>query len=1012
MSRRSFGQLARGLLLGLAVLVMAAPAALSQTSTGSIRGYVTDSNGTPVAGGRVVAVNVATSAQREVATQSNGFYAILGLVPAQYEVTARQIGMTPQKVRARVLIGEVFPLDFKLAASAIQLEAVTVAAAAGVEMRTSEVATNVTQQQLERLPTASRNFLDLAALAPGVTTSEDRVNGIGFRSFQGGGASPNQSNIFVDGTSLKNDLTGGGVTGQDASRGNPFPRSAIQEYRVITQNFKAEYQKASSAIITATTKSGTNKWTGNVLFGFQDKGLVALDSFQVKDKHIADSIAAKNGTPSTFVKPDYTRSLPTFSVGGPIQKDRLFFFGSYEGNYQNRTNAVTFRPPTGIAALDTVNLTQYNGGFTSPFRESLGFGKLTYNIDPKSTAELSLSDRHETDVRDFGNVNCSMCAFQEAVNFRQNVTIAQLKYNRFSGAWLNEAKVDYSRFQRDPSPNTPGIVSRIFHYPGQDAQIGSFLSTQNFIQKNLGFRDDVTHQSGGQHVFKGGVSVDLLTYDIDKRNNETPKFEYAQFVDSTNYAQTTDTTQKRFDFKNPFLLSYGTGVGFVSANNTQVGAYIQDDWSPTPRLTINLGIRWDFESHMLNTDYVTPKVAVDTVTRYNDSLATPLDLNRYISTGSNRKPFYGAFQPRLGFSYGLDPENRTTIFGGFGIYYDRSLFDFSVDEIQKLTHPTYTVRFAPPGATPKAGQAAWSNSYLTTDTATLNALVHTSGLPEAFLLDNNMKPPESKQWSLGVRRVLGSWVGSVTYQGQRGTNLFTYNWANFALKSDGSCCKSFNIGAHGFANIIYSTEDGKTWYDAVSLQFDRPYKRSGNGLGWGGGIIYTYAKRSIAGSDNLNDLSGSGPFSFPNAIGIPKHADNGGNDERQRIVGNWTMDVPYAWGIQFSGLLTLSSGAVLDVGCPARFCGPLTYINGGFTPPRTSDIIPGAWAYRRIDLKLRKDFPEFSGTQLGLTVDLFNVFNFQNLGCFDTGFNSPTQGHSTCVVSDPRRAQLGMEYNF
>src|SRR5207248_3670662 len=237
MSRTSFAQLGRGLCLGLAFVVIAASAAWSQTSTGSVRGYVRDAGGAPVAGARVVAVNIATSAQREVATQSNGFYALLGLVPAAYDVTARQIGMAPQKIRARVLIGEVFPLDFKLAASAVQIEAVSVVAAAGVEMRTSEVATNVTQQQIERLPTASRNFLDLAALAPGVTSSEDRVNGIGFRTFQGGGASPNQSNIFVDGTSLKNDLTGGGVTGQDASRGNPFPRSAIQEYRVITQNF-------------------------------------------------------------------------------------------------------------------------------------------------------------------------------------------------------------------------------------------------------------------------------------------------------------------------------------------------------------------------------------------------------------------------------------------------------------------------------------------------------------------------------------------------------------------------------------------------------------------------------------------------------------------------------------------------------------------------------------------------------------------------------------------------------
>src|SRR5438876_10264320 len=148
------------LLLGGVLAVSLARPASAQTSTGSIRGYVTDSGGTPIAGARVTAVNTQTSAQREVTTQSNGFYALLGLVPAEYEVTARQIGMAPQKLRVRVLIGEVFPLDLKLAASAIQVEGVAVVAAAvGVEMRTSEVATNVTQLQIDRHPTSSRNFL-------------------------------------------------------------------------------------------------------------------------------------------------------------------------------------------------------------------------------------------------------------------------------------------------------------------------------------------------------------------------------------------------------------------------------------------------------------------------------------------------------------------------------------------------------------------------------------------------------------------------------------------------------------------------------------------------------------------------------------------------------------------------------------------------------------------------------------------------------------------------------------
>jgi outer membrane receptor protein involved in Fe transport len=982
------------------VLAMAvARGAPAQTSTGSIRGYVTDSSGAPIAGARVVAVNPQTSAQREATTQSNGFYALLGLVPAEYDVTARQIGRAPQKVRVRALIGEVFPLDFKLAASAVQIEAVTVVAAEGVEMRTSEVATNVTQRQIEALPTASRNFLDLAALAPGVTITEDRINSVS-RTFTAGGQSANAVNIFIDGTSLKNDLTSGGVAGQDASKGNPFPRGAIQEYRVISQNFKAEYDKAGSAIITATTKSGGNTWKGSALFGYQNKDVVALDTFQIAAQHKADSIAQATGKPSTFTKPDYNRALVSLSLGGPIQKDRLFFFGTYEGNYQNRSNLVNFAPPpSGFPALDSVNIPQYNGNFGAPFRETNVFGKLSYTVNPQSTAELSFSTRHETDIRDFANVNCpaTMCAFNEAVNYRQDVTVGQLKYNRFSGPWLNEAKVDYSRFRRNPSPNLPGLPARVYSYNNTDNYIGSNLSTQDYVQKRLGFRDDLTYSSGGQHVFKAGASLDFVTYDVFKGNDETPRFAYRDSVNGHSYK-----------YRNPYELRYGTGNASLTKNNQEIGAYLQDDWSPTPRLTINLGIRWDFESKMMNYDYVTPQMVVDTLTRYRDSLPAKLDLGRYISTGTNRKPFYGAFQPRFGFSYALDSDNKTTIFGGLGIYYDRVLFDVTVDETLKLSHPTYTIVFADSGRAPGPGEVAWNNSYLTANKTTLDALVHSVGTPEAWLIDKDAKVPKSTQWNLGLRRLLGDFLVSAAYAGVYGTDQLTLNWANFGLNPNGTCCTSFNLGAHGFSNFIYSTNDAKTWYEALQLTVDRPYRRSSANFGWGAGLAYTYATRFLEGVDNLGDL-----FAFPNTFNIPKHPSN---DEQVRMVANWIMDVPYLFGIQFSGLITLGSGARQDVGCPARFCGP-GYIRGGFTPPRNAFFVPlpGTFAYRTVDVRLRKDFPNFSGTTLGVTVDVFNVFDYQNLDDFDTGGSPLTNanfGHARNVLSDPRRLQVGMEYNF
>src|SRR2546421_1040322 len=136
-------------------------------------------------------------------------------------------------------------------------------------------------------------------------------------------------------TGVQTVLFRSGVAGQDASRGNPFPRNAIQEYRVITQNFKAEYQNASSAIITATTKSGGSVWSGDAFFTYENKDLVSLDSITL----------ARMAKDTSVKKPDYTRYLLGGSVGGPVIRDKLFFFGSYEGNYQNRANIVNITPP-------------------------------------------------------------------------------------------------------------------------------------------------------------------------------------------------------------------------------------------------------------------------------------------------------------------------------------------------------------------------------------------------------------------------------------------------------------------------------------------------------------------------------------------------------------------------------------------------------------------------------------------------------------------------------------------
>ncbi len=391
----------------------------AQTSTGSIRGTVTDSAGAPLSGAQVVAENTSTGVQRTVTANDRGFFALGGLTPAPYQITVRQIGFTPVQRPAQLQVGQILTLDFRLTPTTVELAELVVEAEPVAETQTSEVATNVTQEQIQNLPSSSRNFLDLAALAPSVRVSADRINGTD-KSFSAGASPAENINVFVDGQSYKNDIIEGGVAGQDDSRGNPFPRNAVQEFRIITNNFKAEYQKASSAIITAATRSGSNAWEGSVFGSWQGEGVVALDTFARRDQAAA---------PTTFSEPEYSRVLAGGSVGGPLIRDRLFLFASYEGNFQNREGITRFRGdpatwPPSIAALQS----ERN---TAPFRSHLGFAKVTYNMSQQQMLELSSNVRIERDRRRFGGQlgnEGGDRAFEAGENFRNRVVDGSVKH--------------------------------------------------------------------------------------------------------------------------------------------------------------------------------------------------------------------------------------------------------------------------------------------------------------------------------------------------------------------------------------------------------------------------------------------------------------------------------------------------------------------------------------------------------------------------------------------------------
>ncbi|MDQ3478480.1 MAG: carboxypeptidase-like regulatory domain-containing protein [Pseudomonadota bacterium] len=325
--------LLRAVMLGASALTMTAVSAVpaaAQTQTSTVRGVVRDAAGAPVAGALVSARNEGTNQTVTATTATDGNYTLTGLRAAPYAISTT-IGGARVEQRVVVEVGQSATLDLSPAAAVADGAVPADAGADGVivvtgqrlaETKTSEVATNVSRQQIENLPQNNRNFLNFGALAPGIRVSNNETR----RTFAGGGisADPNgeplaspQVNVFIDGVSLKSNIQQGGLVGQDASRGNPFSQLAIQEFRVLTSNFKAEYEDAGTSIITAVTKSGTNQFHGQAFVNFQNQKLIARDFFQKKFDQD---------------KPDVKRYQFGAALGGPIIQDKMFFFVNYEGN--------------------------------------------------------------------------------------------------------------------------------------------------------------------------------------------------------------------------------------------------------------------------------------------------------------------------------------------------------------------------------------------------------------------------------------------------------------------------------------------------------------------------------------------------------------------------------------------------------------------------------------------------------------------------------------------------------
>ncbi len=931
--------------------LMAAPLG-AQSTTSTIQGTVADETGV-LPGANVSARETQSGFQYSAVTEADGRFTLAGLRPGTYAITVSLDKYKPQSRTVQLLVGQTITVAFKIAPDLVVMESVEVVGSRLVDTRTPEVATSITQEQIKLLPQNDRNFLNFAALAPGVRISTDDQN----KQMLAGAQPAFATNVFIDGVSYKNDVLEGGVVGQDSSRGNPFPQNAVQEFKVITQNFKAEYEKASSAIVTAVTRSGGNIWSGEGFVEYQDKALVQKDEF-----------AKQRGDP----KPDYRRFQPGVSIGGPIIRDRMQIFGSYEENRQNRDSAVVLQ---GGIPPPNVDLNQYTGLFPNDFREKLLFTKLSSQPRPRHTFDVTYNYRRENEVRGFGLGT----SYDAAENAKVYVHSAQGRYQIAGDKLLSQTTVSFQQFEWNPEPLHPNQVG--LNYDGV-LRIGGRDTTQDFIQRRTQLRQDLTRftEWHGNHSLKGGAVVGFLTYDVTKYQNGNPQFTFRPDV----------------SLLFPAEAAYGVGQPNITANNKELGLYAQDDWAITPRFTLNVGVRWDYESDMLDNDYVTPA-------NVRAAVAPFVDASRYFSDGNQRPPFYGAWQPRVGFSYDLTGQGKTIAFGGVGRYYDRVLYNYTFDERYRQQFAVRTFRFSADGQ-PRDGfqTIAWNPSYLSK--AGLDGLI-ASGIapnPEVFLIDNNTKPPLSDQFNVGVRHSINGVLFSATYAGVRSRNGFTFLFGN--RNPDGSCCQ----GVPGFSNILISSDAKKSWYDAFFFTAEKPFASGGGRVPWGFSLTYTLGKAEQIGGDLFS-------LDYPTVQAYPRYPTS--TDERNRVVATGIVGLP--WNLVLSGLLTLGSGVPFTVTDQSLGSGPnqsRLLLNGG-RPQQYSFLFPDAWAYRTVDMRLEKVFRFGTRQSASIAFEGFNIFSFSNYKDFD-GYIPPLPavnanfGKPSATTDPGRRLQFGVRYSF
>jgi len=985
---RAFSKVRSLACLALLLLFVSGSGAQQGTS-GSIEGTITDQQGGAIANAKLTAVNAATGLTRQASSDDNGLFHFLAVPVGTYLVTVEHSGFAKYSADVTVDVAARINLPVQMAVGS-QAEAVTVSAAPPVlETTRSSAQSVVNDLAVADLPTLGRNFINFTLLTPGVTT-DVRTGDISFAGQRG-----TLNSLIVDGSDNNNTFFAQTLGRTGSGRGPyQFSQDSVQEFQVNSNSYSAEYGNAAGAVINVVTKSGTNDFHGTAFEFYRDRSMNAFDP-----------IAKALNRP----KQPYHFNQFGGDIGGPIKKDRLFFFFDYDGQRNTLQNLV-FVPPACTGALDANQAAACNyllalaASWLQTFNQDVYLGKADWHISSKELLSVRVNSQRFNGA----NLEFSGPTVSNEHTGASNVitdTISGQLTSTLSQRFVNEFRAAYVR------DNEPGQANSInpeaFVRQGGNTQltIGRNSFSPRFTNIKRGQFADILAWVSGRHTIKfgGSVMLDRIANFFPGNLSGTYTFNSLEgFGCSLNAGGSSCFTGP--DAADTFTQAFaGTGTSGPTTNPklNEFSAFVQDEWRVTSNFTLNPGLRYDREG-LAQPDVLNPTAQ-----------AAGILTNRINGDNDN-------FGPRLGFAWNPTQFNhRAVVRGGFGVYFGRtpSILVGTAHSNNGLQIKTLTFVGA-------AIPANYPNTVCGSPSANPSCAAPAPGPgiptpppPTIFVFNPNYVQPYTEQGNLGLEwQVSKDSSVTVSYLGVRGVHLQRTRDINlageipttiriagsttpltferfpspvggacpaglFIIPSSTTCRPNGN-----FQRIEEVESNGNSLYHGLILQFNKRFAKNYQLL-----ASYTYGKVIDDRPDGTSVVpfnSTDDPKMVEDPLNVRADRGPGVTDQRHRFVlsGVWTLN--YAQrsraaerlilgGWELSGILTAQSGQPYS----ALVSSDLNNDSNRFT-----DRVPGVgrdtlYLPRTVSLdpRVTKNIQLRERLKLQLIGEAFNIFNHTNI---------------------------------